>query len=224
VLYSDLMELKSLMEIDPLNTSQDKRLGFFLHYSSKLIDEFLRRPPIEKKSRTEYYGGTGTQKLLLKSRPVFPDTLQVWVDDSGHFGQSSGAFSNSEALLTFGSDYCINPDQEDGTSREAILYRVNAYWNRPMVRQRGMLASFVGFPLGNVKVTYTAGYTPDSLPDVFRAACDALVLKMAYFFPLGMELTSESYEERSISIAGERKSYLTSMVRELLFTYQNWSF
>ena len=68
MLYSDLREIKSVMGIDPGDTSVDKSLNFYIEQASAWIEELLNRPGMSYKSRTEYYKGTGTQKILLKSR------------------------------------------------------------------------------------------------------------------------------------------------------------
>lgn len=221
---TDLRELKEVLEIDPLNTTEDTKLLFFIEQATSWIKELLNRHGLEYKSRTEYYRGTGTQKLLLKSRPVFTTpTIQVFVDEQGYFGAASGAFGSTTAW-TYGVDFTIQPDQEDGTSRSGILYAINRYWPKPSARQRGLLTPFLSPDLGSIKIIYTAGWTTDNMPAIVRQACNLLVSKMRYIFPLGMELSSESYEDRSISILGERKDYLLGGIKPMLIPYfRNWT-
>ena len=71
MLWTDLNELKGVLEIDADDHAEDKKLNFLNSYAGQLLGEFLNRPGFDKKSRTEYYQGTGTQRLLLRSRPVF---------------------------------------------------------------------------------------------------------------------------------------------------------
>jgi hypothetical protein len=223
--YSDLLELKAVLEVDPDNPAENKKFGILIEWASRYIDEFRGTPgPPELKSRTEYYNGTGTQKLLLRQRPVFVTTAPaVVIDSGGYWGQASGSFAaDSATTLTFGEDFAIQIDQDDGSSRCGIMLRINNYWPRPGARQAGMLAPFMVGGFGNVRVTYTAGFTVDSLPSGFRTACNLLVAAMRYVFPLGMPLNSESYEERSIGIASEKKDYLTGLIRPYLWPYRNW--
>lgn len=225
MLLSDLMELRSFLEIDPDDHSEDKKLAFLLGYASEWIGESINRPGLFYKSRTEYYNGSGTQKLLLKSRPVYTTpTIACIIDGNGFFGQTSGAFQSPNSPLVYGTDFVAQIDQDDGTSRCGILVRINSYWERPYVRQRGLLSPFPGSSYGSIKVTYTGGYTIDSLPGVFRQAANMLVGRLRAVLPLGVETTSESYEERSLSVVTAEKAKLMALVRPLVFAYTNWNF
>lgn len=225
MLLTDLREVKTLLETDLENTGEDKRLLLLIEMASNWIQEYLGRYDLEKKERTEYYKGTGTPYLLLRYRPVFTTpALQVYVDQQGYFGAASGAFDSSTSLLTYGSDYTLQIDQPDGTSRSAKLIRINSFWPRPYARQPGLLSPFLTSDTGSVKVVYTAGYTVDTLPPVIRSACTTLTASMRYLYPLGLPLSSESYEDRSISTYIEKsKEYLFSQVKPFLFSYRNWS-
>ena len=175
------------------------------------------------KLRTEYYNGTNSQRLLLRSRPVFTTpTPQVFVDSGGYFGSVSGAFTGANDALTYGVDFCLDIDQEDGTSRSGILIRFNDFWPKRYVRQAGYLTPFVTPSYGSVKVIYQAGFTVDTLPAVFRLAMNLLVAKLRWIFPLGLELNSESYEERNIGIAASQKNYMLNLVTPMLKPYSNW--
>lgn len=232
MLWTSLLEVKSVMDIDPSNTNYDKNLLFYAEQATGLLEEYLGRPgELAKRERTWYYPGTGTQKLLLKHRPVYQSpTPQVFVDESGFFGASSGSF-NSQTELTYGdpnNGFVVNWDTEgesgaQSLSRSALLVRTGGYWPRPRVRQWGLLSPFMGRSWGNVKVIYTAGYTLDTLPAIFRLAANQTIARLAYLFPLGMELGSESYEERSISIAADQKDYILGPARQYLSQYRNWS-
>lgn len=223
---TDIRELKSELEIDPSDTSEDKKLMFLIEQASKWIEEYLGRANgLFYRSRTEYYGGTNTQKLLLKARPVYIDpTIQVFVDWNGFFGSTSGAFAaNTE--LTYGEDFCLQIDQVDGvSSRSGILLRMRNVWERPNQRQGGYLSPFVGQNYGSIKVVYSAGYTIDELPANFRLACNLLVAKLRQVLPLGQELNSESYEDRSVGYLQPYKNSLMTLAAPLISTYRNWKF
>lgn len=226
MLYTDLRELKTALDINPNHTAEDKKLNFFLEQASEWIGEYLGRPGFDYQSRTEYYNGTGTQQLLLRSRPVYTTpTIQVYYDSSGFYGSTSGSF-NSNNAFTYGVDFCLKIDQADGTSRSGILVRINNLWPKPSARQVGLLSPFISTGFGTIKVVYTAGYTVDTLPASFRLACNLLISKMRYVFPLGVELSAESYEDRSIAVSalGQQKNYLMSLLKPFLNNYRNWSF
>lgn len=223
MLLTDLREVKKVLEIDGCDASEDARLHFFIEWASNIIEELLSRPGLSYASRTEYYGGTGSQKLLLRSRPVFTTpTIRVFLDESAFYGSASGAFDPQNTELTFGTDFCLDIDQDDGSSRSGILVRINDFWPKPSVRQGGYLSPFIGQGFGTIKVIYTAGYTVDTLPPAFRAACNLLVAKMRYIFPLGMEIVGDGYEEKSLSFAPSQIDYLKGLVKPLILPYKNW--
>lgn len=225
MLYSDLGELKRVLQIEPGDKSEDVSLSFFLEQASTLMEEIMNRRGMEKKQRTEYYNGTGTQELLLRSRPVFLEPLpEIYVDGNGFFGAVSGSF-NAHTLIDYGGDWSLWIDDPDNNtiSRCGIVIRNHAFWPRPRQRVHGLLTPYLGDSFGNIKIIYTGGYTVDTLPSDLRQACNLLVARMRYIFPLGMELTSESYEERNISMSTPQKNYLTALVRPTLMRYRNWS-
>jgi hypothetical protein len=221
MLFTDLVELKSQLSIAPNNNSEDKVLNYWIEQVADLIEEFLGRKFL-KRSRTEYYSGSGTQQLLLKARPVFTTpTIEAWVDFDGFWGASSGAFDTSTAL-TWGDDFSLKIDQDDGTSRSGILVRNNAFWPRKTIRASPYLSPFVTSGMGNIKVTYTAGYTVDTLPGDFRLAANLCIARLRSVMPLGVETNSESYEERSISVVTSERLKLLALVGPMLNRYRNW--
>ncbi len=225
MLYTDLNELKALLDIDPEDNGENKKLNFLIRMASSWIEEIINRPSMSLDTRTEYYNGTGTQKLLLKSRPVYQvPMVQVFVDDSGYYGSTSGAFTGTDSQLTYGKDFCLQIDQPDGRSRCGILLRINAFWNKQNSRVTGLLSPFLSSSFGSIKVVYTAGYTVDDLPNDFRLACNLLVTRLWNVFPMGMEVGSENYEDKSLNYITEKKDYLTSIVKPMLYQYRNWTF
>jgi hypothetical protein len=226
MLLTDISELKAYLEIDPNNTAEDLKLSFLVEAVSQWIEELLNRPGLSYASRTEYYNGTGTSRLLLRSRPVFTTpTILVYEDGSGFFGSTSGSFDTGTTALTYGEGFCLQIDRDDGSSRSGILIKTRGLWEKRAVRQTGYLTPFVGPSYGSIKVVYTAGYTVDTLPASFRMAVNLLVSRLRYVLPLGLELSAESYEDRTIAISAiaQMKNYLLSMVRPFLWPYRNWT-
>lgn len=219
--------------MDPCNNTQDKLLTFMIEWCSALIEEILNRPDLSKKTRTQYYLGNGTQKLLLRNRPVWnPQDMEVYVEQGGHFGATSGSFSPGTRLV-YGNDYALVLDEYgetvsgvevDARSRCGILLRVNGNWPKTLARQGGLLSPFLAADTGSIKITYTAGYTVDTLPMVFRLAMNLLIQRLRYIMPLGLELSSEHYEERSIANMNNQRRYLTSLIAPMILPYRNWKF
>jgi hypothetical protein len=175
-------------------------------------------------SRTEYHDGTGTSRLRLRCRPVRTSpTIQVWEDRGATFGAEADDYATATAL-TYGTDFYLKIDRTDGTSRCGLLVRRNAFWPKKNVRQHGLLAPYVGQGFGHVKVTYTGGYSLDEMPSQIRAAANLLVARLRALFPTGMEISSESYEERHVSLVATRKDYLMALVKPMIHSFRNWSF
>jgi hypothetical protein len=191
---------------------------------SQWIGELLNRPGFSYKQRTEFYDGTGTPNILLRSRPVYSTpTIQVFLDESGHFGAPTDSFDATTSLLTYGEDYYLQIDQEDGiTSRRGILTRFKSFWPKLHVRERGYLFPYVIKSPGIIKVVYNAGYTVDNLPPMLRMAANIMVAKMRNFFPLGAEIINESYENRYLSYIMSKRDYLLSQAKDLILPYRNW--
>ena len=223
---TDLNELKTILELDPQDRTEDKKLLFLIDYAAVLLQDFLGMPNgFLYKSRTEYYGGSGTQRMTLRTRPVTASpTITVNIDEAGFYGSASGSFASTTAL-TYGTDFCLDIDQDDSnTSRSGILVRMNDVWPKPSYRQKGYLSPFVGQAFGTIKVVYSAGWTVDGLPANFRLAMNLLVARLRYILPIGMELSSDGYEEKSIGISAEKKDYLLGLVKPLIFARRNWAF
>ena len=194
--------------------------------ASSWIEELLGRTDlVEKKSRTEYYNGTGTQRLLLNARPVFlsPAPVVLVDQDGGFFGSPDDSFDATGDVIEYGASggWCLDIDQPDGTSRSGALVRIGAYWPKPFFRQTGLLSPFLGKAAGNIKITYTGGYTVESLPSTLRLACNLLVARLKNWFPLGQQLTSESYEERHIAYLPYKKNIIGDL-KPMLYPYRSW--
>ena len=222
MVFTDLIEVKTALGIDRDNTSQDAKLSLFITWACSWIEGYLNRPLFQRE-RTEYYAGTGTQKLLLKARPVMATpTPRVFVSERGLYGNTEDPFPSTSELTYGDGGLSLFVDREDGGSNCGILVRPIAAWPKPYVRQPGYLSPYLGEAFGNIKVIYTGGYTPDTLPDEIALAAVELVARMRGYFPLAMPVSSESYEERSISFAVRDQNFLMGQVKYRLSRYRNW--
>lgn len=226
---NDLREVKAYLQIPSDSTSEDQKLLLLISVASNWIQELLNRPGLFYQQRTEIYCGTNTQKLLLRSRPIkSTDPMTVVVDENANFGYTSGAYTNSQNVLTSGAQggYCLYIDQPDGiTSRSAILLKIGSVWEKQYSRQggrEGLLTPFVTMDMGSIQVTYYGGYTQDNLPSQVRYACFALVAKMRATLPNTFPMSSQSWEDISVSILGDRKNYLLAGVMDMLWSFRNY--
>lgn len=226
---TDLLEVKKILQIPLTDTSQDYALNYYITTVTNMIGEFLDRPNLYLQERTEYYNGTGTQKLPLRSRPVLADPEpQVWEDEAGSWGEAENAFSGT--ALEFGNDFGLWLDTTNPASgvmdksRCGILVKKRSYWFKPTVRQQGFLSPFIGPAFGNIKVVYTGGYALNDLPPMIRMAAIQAVGRWKYLMPISVPISSESYEERHITFSLGEKNYLFGQVKHLLFSMRNWTF
>lgn len=218
--------MKEVLEIDQANTSEDVKLNFLIEQVTSWCEERLGRKFVQA-TRTEYYDGTGTQKLNLNFRPVYADVAQtqypisVWVDDGGYYGAGANAFS--QAALVYGTDFALKIDQPDGiTSRAGYLIRIGKTWQKRSMRQGGLLSPFLGPNPGAIKVTYTGGYTIDTLPAVVRLATNILIAKLRQLLPLGFFLNSEGYQDRNVSYFIPHKRHLLAEWESMVGSFRNW--
>ena len=153
-------------------------------------------------SATEFYQGTGTNQLVLRRRPVTA-VASVYVDDSAYFGFASGAFGSS-TLLTAGEDYALDLVSAS-LSRSGILYRIGGVWPGTQYRSGSELVGGEGPGLGNIKVTYTAGYssTPSDLKLAGILLARVIMLSSSNG---GQMVQSESLEYYSYTLKGSAEA------------------
>lgn len=100
------------------------------------------RNPFESVAAAEYYDGHDRPNLVLRRRPVTA-VASVHVDQAGYYGQGPDAFP-AGSLWTLGEHYAIpRTDMTEGNG--AFLASLAGVWP---------------CGTGNIKVTYTAGYSP----------------------------------------------------------------
>lgn len=102
---------------------------------------------------TEYHDGTGEPELLLPRRPVTA-VAGVWVDTLGAHGQAAGAFGD-ETEWAIGTDFTLRSLVEHVRNDGVLLSLRGGNKRWAAVPGQGHWPA----GLGNVKVTYTAGWT-----------------------------------------------------------------
>lgn len=137
----------------------DTRLSTVLCGIEQSVKGFCRNDILSAEA-TEYYDGTGDGELVLKRRPVTAIST-VRVDANGAYGNGSNVFG-STTEWEFGTAYTIRSLSETSRHNDGILKSL-----------KGRAPGWAQLPgigvwpegVGNIKVTYTAGYssTPDDL-------------------------------------------------------------
>src|SRR3990167_5083109 len=98
MLYGDLTELKTMLDIPSADPTEDKKLLALIEQASSAIEDYLGRPGLAFKARTEYYRGSNTPRLTLRHRPVYTTpTITVNIDECGFFGSAAGGFDSTNA-------------------------------------------------------------------------------------------------------------------------------
>lgn len=170
---------------------------------------------------TEYLSGNGNLFLKLRQRPV-QSVSSVHLDNSAFWGAGTEAFS-SATLLTVGRDYALVRDNGDAVeqSLSGQLARLGGVWDQPAKRTPGLLTAVPGQALGNIKVSYTAGFSP--VPLRYQLACQQMVASVRSTRSLGGAVQSESYDYYRYQLAPAAEQALTlGSVKQLLGDLKEW--
>ena len=179
-------------------------LPFLINAASQMITESCNRPfwlagnaanPIQ-----EYISGTGDPFLPLTYWPVQSIT-NIYYNNAGYWGQTSGGFGPSTTLLVQGNDYVLQIDSNSTpmgsqVSKSAYLVRINGVWDSVYLRDGGMLASYGVGGWGNVQANYVYGYL--TIPSDVQWAATLLVARLLALNK-GRLVNSLSFEEFSTS-------------------------
>lgn len=164
------------------------------------VDELIRKftqQNLEQANYTEFHDGNNGPFLRLRQRPV-RSVVSLWLDRDGFYGVPPGSFG-STTLLTPGTDYVLVPDQPDGTSRAGKVARINDLWPGAGVRPRGLIAAHPTKALGNIKVSYVAGFP--EIPADLTLAANMTVAHIRQTSKHGHLVQSESFEDYEYSLA-----------------------
>ncbi len=198
----------------------DGQLAQFVEQADALIKNELSID-VEQSTYTEFYPGNGSPQLLLNHTPVQSIT-SAYEDPDAYYGEAPGAFA-SNTLLTAGVDYCLVRDNGSATEKSSsgILLRIGTAWPNISAKLAGMLTSSPMPGLGNVKVTYVAGYA--SVPYDLILACNLLVASIKRNAPHGGPISSESLDYYSYQLAGSQDSDADlASVKRILANYKRW--
>lgn len=196
--YVPLSKFKTFLKICSDDATQDDFLSMIITSSEAVVQNWLGRK-LEQNTTTEYLTGTGKRSLILRQRPVL-SVVSVYEDFNGHFGTSLGSFSSSKLLIS-GRDYMLDIDTNGTSSSSGILYRINSNWlelGREFVP--GKLTPETGPAYGNIKVTYTHGYS--AVPDDIIFATCMVASYMKRNIGIGGDIKSEKLGDYSYTLGG----------------------
>lgn len=200
------------------DTSLDDVIDLLIPQADAILKGYLQRE-IEQVTYTEYYCGTGDQRLVLNQSPVQSIT-SVYEDTGGYFGNGTDAFSASSELVD-GTDYVLRKDDDTATekSKSGILFRIGKSWPRPQTRKYSQLASAPGLAIGNIKVVYVAGWA--IVPADIQFAANKLVASMISTRDKTGHIQSENIEDYSYTLVnGETESKSLDSLKSTLAPYK----
>lgn len=195
---ADLITLSDWQTQRNLPNAANAQESLIISECSARIEEFCGRT-FARAPYTEILSGNGTQFLWLRNRPLTATGLAVYADDGAYFGQAAGAFDPVATVLTIGVDYALPPDQPDGlTSRSGLLVRLNGLWYQPPTTPLLVINGVNVAGIGNVKVTYTAGFA--AVPLDVQQACMFLCATVKQMARLGQQMQAETDETYSYTL------------------------
>lgn len=213
----DLNRLKTHLNISLSDSSQDTFLAQLLDDVWETVQGWCNRK-FASQTYTEYYDGTGRQELLLRKRPLTAID-GVWMDQIGFYGQGPGGFDPVQTLLQPGTDYFAENFEQNETNPSKLVMITNPW-------AFGVLS--VGEPIGgprsvwylgrgNVKVTYTAGYT--TCPNDLELACFQLCAMVKNSRPIGDFKGSVTMGKTAYQIVTNEQSQEVGRIRSILGRY-----
>lgn len=217
---STVAEYKQLMQVT--TSADDAMIAAALDNATAIIEQNATSLLFSSQTITEYYSGGGRTSLVLRSRPVTAIS-SIYYDDTGYFGAASGFGSSS--LLSSGVDYVLELT-EPGISMSGVVHRIGGVWGKSRVRVGSDLVGYSEPGIGNIKITYTAGYdgTTWAIPSNIKLLNNLLARQIIRIAPTaGSPISSESFEYYSYSLKQESPSdyatisSLMGAIREYVF-------
>lgn len=197
-----LAKLKTHLSIPQSDNSEDAFLNQILLEIDTAVLRFCKRD-FASAAATEYYDGTGRETLILKRRPVTA-VAGVWVDQAGYYGHNASGFPASSAW-TIGQQFAP-PSLAESEQNGGLLLALPGGWPANFggpwsgCSNFGWAAGTWPEGRGNIKVTYTAGYTV--IPDDLELAVHHLAAALRSTAEKGLAgpVGSETFGEYSYSL------------------------
>lgn len=186
---------------------------------------------------------TLTANALVSATAQLVFGLAVYLDTAafagqGYAGLTAGPFGADKQLF-LGTDYMLDIDEPDGSSRSGLLKRLTGGvgglggfdWPWAFQQRRGTLTAAIPpvwgkWPYGNLKVSYTAGYPLNLVPDDLQAAVFSIVAWQRQQTPVGVAVDIDRMSQqvsRAISYAEDEAPQLMT-ARRTLAAYREVSF
>lgn len=181
------------------DTARDAALELILNDVNNAINLYLRNP-LEQVSRTEYIDAPATDRIVLRYWPVVTIT-SVKV---AYMSNGDPSKFTSDTLWDQYTDWILEVDESDGSSRCGVLRATQGYWSVNYRRPPGRLTSRLDPDFRAVQIVYVAGYL--AIPSSLKTAAQIMTSRifnsrLAGFSPGSASLNGGSYSLQSA--AGE---------------------
>ena len=175
----------------------------------------------------DYYSGNGHHEFALRN-PYVTAVTDLRVDQTGAWGQKASSFGSTTVKVA-GTDYALKLDESTTRARGAVLVKLtvnNPLWfPSDLVFSRGRSGLSYSLPAawpagdGNIKVTYTYGFAPGSIPADIQLAVATLVGTVRDTVLHGGFLNSEGLGDYNYSQSMAKELELGS-AKQLLSRYR----
>lgn len=192
-----LSYLKSVLNIS--HSSEDTRLQLFLNAAEQAVKQYCQLN-FEHGTYVDYHTGSDTQQITLREIPV-TSIISVHLNHTGFFGVLGTESFPDSTQLTEGVDFVLDRAPGGNISKSGIVYRLFTVWPRlSRTRSFGKLSVSPGPSWGNIRVEYTAGYSP--IPADLQMAVAMIAQQMRRLSPFGSQpLQSETIGDYSYRLA-----------------------
>lgn len=224
-MLTDLTSLKTLLGVT--GSAGDPLLSLVLVAADSVCKKWTKRD-LEQAAYTEFYSGTGTRDLILRQYPVaLSPPPRVFHDPDGYGGQAPAAFP-ADSELTLGVQFVLVT--AGAQENRGVLRRIGGT-SGPGIWTGSYAETWVGGSLAarrlplwhwgdsNLKVIYTAGYSP--VPADLSMACLELAAWLRRNAPLGALLASESLGDYAYSLLQMPPLPEIGSIRGILSTYRD---
>lgn len=189
----DLPEYRALTSLTSADETRDKALQSILNEVNDALRKALRQP-LESAEYTEYYDAPPTDRIPLKHWPVTEvETVKVAAGSNG----DPSKFIAGTAWEQY-TDWILEVDQSDGSSRSAVLRSTRGFWGVSYTRPIRKQAARVNADYRAVQVVYTAGY--EQIPYSLKSAAMLMTSRLWMLRRTGQVIGSASLNGASYSV------------------------
>lgn len=240
---TDSTSVKTLLGIT--DSSQDTLISQVVTAADAAVKAYLRRGRgalaftnwPETGADTEYYDGDATPSIILRWWPVTA-IASLYLDMGGYYGKATGAFAASTEL-TEGTDW-VGVYEDGAESESARIVRIGGrnsgdtggqygwfpglgggawHANGPITLSAGQVATWPRGH-GNIKITYTAGYS--TVPKDLVHATDMYAIWLYNTRERGRAVSSESLGSYSYSLMSDASGFPElGSIRQILAQYRD---